>query len=618
MRTHFPSPSTTRRVPSGRPLGRVAAVLVVLLLMVPAVATSAQASHWLLYSEGVEESVGATQEDDQAVIHAPGNPLHGRVNRVTAPGGEPGDGGLFLDARVGVDTLAGPVVYPGFLLAGPLGRTDFTPPGSRDVSAWYGWWNDLDGDGAIDDLHDAGCGGAGCGSDEFRWRGLASGESVAVTYFGIPGGNPDQDLTIALTDLTWFHAMVDAAGNPRSFSRIELDDGTAPGNPEQAWTGATDVTADGGLLTTTQMLVLAGAPTAIGDPTGYDMDAPGALYDVDRFEAVSPDVEALWSPTTAAARHAAVPVVLDGILLANASLATALDAISGDLVPVPATPDATPLVAPSLAKEPDHPQDDSEGRALFGGIGDRLGSGNAYPGYADGFNLYLDNVGWFQPCAGAWVPAPVGNPIAAGACSVYADNAVTRFDPAGGTSGDTRSTGSILAFEARFFLWKDRNSDTHVGNVCDPSDPEAFDGQRNTCAGASGWPHSILSTNEIVNVCDTATGKGTTFTVRPLGSWSGAVLQRDRSQTTRAALEDGLHVLTGSDPVTLRWRDTCSYEGEASVLQSRDALVFPAGGHPVPLEVVASVAITGFVVHHLGIDVGAQRVLDVDVIPASM
>ncbi len=584
-----------------------------LILLVPA----ASAAHWSLYYQGVDSSAGETREDDGAVIMARGNPLDAVANKVVYPGATAGDGTLFLDARLGVTlhSLGGsnaPDIYPGFVVDPFLGTTDFVPPGTRSITAWFGYWRDLDNDRVIDDQHDAACAG-GCAADEFKWRGLATSEAMSLTYFGVPGGGEyHEGITIGYT---WLRREAGELENTSSVSRISMQDNTALDRDEQGWTGAFDETVHGGLITTKQYVVAANAPVSVGSQLGSDLSDPVVLLDVDRYEALSADVETMWLASSDAARAVAVPLIIAALDAEDAVVRSLPSAgsVTGD-----ATRGAEEAIAPSLLKEPNDARDDFEGRATFGGVGDLAGSFNGYDAYTHAHHLYLDTLGFFQPFVGVWAPSPLGAPVTVSQGGTYADNIFTRFDPVGGTGAGERGTGVILAFEARFFLWRDLNADTYVGEICDASDPESFDAERNTCKGASGWGHT-MSTDEIVSICENSQARGGTFTVAPVGGpWESAIFTQDRRHTTRALFGSEARVLTGTEPVTLRWDDACIYEFRANVLQSRDALIFPLGGSPVPLLVVSTVSIPGWKDPALGIDLPPERVVDYDVIPATL
>ncbi len=589
---------------------RIILFLVLAALLVP----TAAANHWLVYYSGIDERAGATREDDGEVFNVPGSPFDGRVNRVVYPGNIAGDGSLFLDARVtswiGRDrTDEGTEFYDAGVFATALGREDVLLPGIHHTAAWYGWWNDLDADSRIDDVHDASCGiGTPCPDDEFLWRGIASGSTVSIHQFSYP-----------------FGILGVRSAGPEHPSSQDFSDRTSPANGEQGWVGAFTTSVDANFLLSITTFVLAGAPTAVGSRIGYDLDDAGALYDVDRYASLSPDVEALWftawgvEEVPESVNTMLVPVVEDfSREFVNAStLAADTLAPFFDLVPR----DPTPKTEPRDGKEPTTSRDDFEGRALFGGacdaphadgtcVGDVWGSGNAYDGYADAYHLYFDNAARTGSCVGASASVAPGVGASAGPmCQRFAHS------PQDALASDVRAAGTVLSFWGFVVLWHDLNEDTHISDVCDPADPLSFDAERNTCRPEKHprpWPHKT-SGPEFISVCSEAVGRGGAFKVTPIGgSWSGAVLVRDERELNGERIVSRATVLEGDAPVALRWKDDCV----GPWLETRDNIVFPSGGSRVPLRVEAEVSLAGYRDLSRGIDVGFERVRDVDILAA--
>ncbi len=591
----------------------------------------AGATHWTLYRAGVDDSAGRTSEDDGRVITAPGTFLHGRQNAVVESGHVPGDGGLFVDARVG-NAVAGTDLYAGALVG--AGR-DQLVAGFHEVSVWYGQWSDLDRDGAIDDVQDASCGAGACPDDEFRWRGLATGEDgVLMFIYHIPnptGVSIGPPRIIVPTILSGY-------ANPTSYKPDPVADLTSTSNEEQAWVGYSTVRADHGFLTTAQTLTIAGAKKVVGGQAPVDFDDPAALIDVDVYEAVSPEVEFLYR--AAIATHYAatdpiaeiypqvteivgnsrpdVPNAADVLALA-AQVSQTAQGIAGD--PVLA---ARKLYIAADPKEPNHPLDDFEGRATYGGVGDALGSYNAYGAYADGFHLYLDTVPRTAMCAGLYANLPdPGGESTNGACAQFAQLGAARAsqaDPFGAQRGNQRTAGNFVIFQAHFFLWHDLNADTHVGAECDPTDPGSFDAERNTCRTPRyPWPHWAVG--EMRDICTAARGKGTSFTLTPVGAeWSRVIVLRHAHQTTRVAFEpESIEVPSGSESITLWWRDTCEgVGGDSPALRARDLIGFLDGSNRFPILVRSEVSLAGYKDAALGIDVGPEYVVDYDLLAAAL
>ncbi len=634
--------STPVHLQSGGLSLRTATIVLIIALLATA-APLAAASHWSLYREAGDNHVATTLEDDGGMIRASGNPLDGRVNRVVAPGGSPGDGSLFLDARMATRIGSGTADI-GFdvhssLAADVAGRSDLLLPGEQHLAAWYGQWNDFSNDGIIDDLHDGACDGAPCPEDEFIWRGVGSGvHGATVTGYIVPV--PSGGAAILSTNDFLRPPYVAAYTNGSRITPVELDDGTGRTNAEQGWTGAFSYTADGGFLTEISSLVLANAPPVTGGTIGYAIDDPAALYDVDNYEAVSPEVGALflstvatlrgiddtWVPTYGLVRDTYTPTYFMALQTALATVASA-QALAAEVLDAVSTPDAASsvLFSPRDSKEPNTAMDDSGGRALWGGGPGVDGAGNSYTGYDDGYHLYMDVIARTSVCAGAYAEVP--------GTSIAEDHTVTcqtrnvkpyamspyEFDPAARYGSDVRSSSVSLQFAAHIVLWRDLNGDTHLGKVCDPGDAESFDHARNTCRDAPRpWPHRTASTEQLY-VCPSTEAKGTTFTVTPLGDWDRAYLVKDVATTTRLAYDtENVKPLVGSEPVTIRWEDDCRGPTAVEDLLARDAIVFANGGSTVPLLVDVTVTLLEFVDATAGIRVVDEYVRDVDVIPPAL
>ncbi len=567
----------------------------------------AAASHGLVHDSAVDDSARRTAEPDNEVLRCTGCALDGRANRVTAPGRSPGDGSLFLDmrlgSRVGPETGPGFDVYAGSVLSPVTDGRALLLPGVIHATAWYGQWQDLDGDGIIDDIHDSDVAGA---ADEFRWRGVATGEAVAMTYYVNP----------------YPFFVVHGAGYSRSLDENIMDDHTGLSNPAQEWSDKYAAAhVDGGFLGDIQVLTVAGAPRITGGPLDYDVDHPDALVDVDAYEAVSPEIGALWLSTAVAARG----TYLEALAMGLGSYDTAMGIVNPildehvdptvdeayDVATDPAL--AFDRLAPKDKREPNTWEDDFEGRALFGGVGDVAGSHNQYPGHRDGFHMWFDARPTFIACGGAWVGAS-GTAVAANAPLCHRRG----LDPVAAAMADEGSTATVVSFNADIFLWHDKNGDGMAGPACNPSDPNEFDAERNVCHDrfhrVDAYPF-YGNNKEKVSACAVASARGGILTVTPLGGeWPvGTVLVPDFKQTTRPVLENSLRLLTGTDPAPVRWEDTC--DGTSDLL-SRDAIVFPTTAAATSLRTVTSATITSFVDKGLGIEIGRESVTDVDVIPS--
>ncbi len=622
-------------------------VLQIIILTFILATPAASATHWTLYSAGFDDAGATTSEDDGREINAPGNVLHGRINKVVAPGRQIGDGGLFLDARVA--NGPGLAIYAGSLLGE---GSDRLLPGTHELAAWYGHWTDLDSDGVIGDVHDAECGIQVCITDEFVWRGIGSGATdVTAASYEFPGAS---GTSIGGSRILEPGNELAGYGAPGHYRTGALQDRTSRVNAEQAWIGRTQVGLDHGLLATVQMIVIAGAQRAVGGQLAYDFDDPNALYDVDVYEAISGDAEALYASARALHYTATDPIVevnamvgdlIDELApnltqtvintaittfveIRDIATGTALGLASDPAGPTrgldPTTFARSQYMSPD-AREPNTALDDYDGRAAYGGVGDIAGSYNTYPGYIDGYHLYFDNVARFGICGGAYarVPATTLESSGPSLCQHGMKGDPTflpNSDPLGAQFAKQRTAPVSLMFHGYLFLWQDLNGDAHAGDVCDPADAEEFDAERNACKNPPyPWPHQYFG--EHLNICSDIRAKGTTFTITPLsGDWEGVIIARNVQETTRLAFEpESWEFATGTDPITLRWADTCqSAFGYPSGVRARDELIFTSGGNKMPLHVRAEVSLSGYKDVDKGIDVGYEYVIDHDILPAAL
>lgn len=597
-------------------------------------APSVSAGHWALYYDGVSASPGTTHEPDHVSVDASWSLLHGRANRVSH--GIPGDGGLFVDARLARSTV-GPWVFEDDLLAPAFGRDGFLLPGDHAVSAWFGDWLDKDADGIIDDLRTADC-APSCSADEFAWRGSVSGHAASVYHITLDGVPPRRELLF----------------NYSSESGVFLNDATAT---DHGWSGSANAGTRDAFITTIQTVTVANARPAIAGRFPIDIDDPAALTDVDRYQAVSGDVESLYiSSRLAVARdatgayqgvnaaiastaNAALTIFnaavtsadnetrdsyngfwntsADALVIAGSAYATTTSTVFG------ARNSLSSTTAPPYPREPNTAEDDFEGRAFYGGVGDLEGSYNTYPGYATEHHLYFDNLARRGKCFDVYiaVPATAISTKQDLFCADTASNDVDsrNVDPLGGSRTGERSTGHLLTFVGRHFLWKDTNADTWVGKICG-SERYPFDAERNTCPWLSpyGWRH-VQDQSEVIQVCAairaSMRASASVITLTPMdGNWGGAVFMRDYSSPTRQAYDLEWEILTDDAPVTLRWDADCA--GDTSVTQ--DAVFFPAGTPPVPIRVEARASIASYADLERGVSLGGEYVIDVDILPAAL
>lgn len=605
-------------------------VPVALILITFLIAPTVSGSHWATYYELDDEYVARTLEPDHERVDMGGNPFHGIENRVSLVGHEPGDGTLFLDARAG--TQVGPATdYTGqgfaaygttVFAGGPGGtyanRPELLLPGPQHVAAWYGEWNDFANPGVIDDLHDSNCGDA-CPADEFRWRGLATGETVPVAMFVVPVsyGFP-------------FPGNFAAFGKTDRALRTNLLDRTELSNPEQGWTGGFTTTMDGGLLTEITTIVIADATPRTGTIRGFDLEDGSGLVDVDVYESLSGDVETLYLATARLVQDTNP----DGFV-------TTLTAYVRDHTPAivnetrddvnearASDPYQESSVIPPDPKEPSTPFDDFEGRAEFGGIGGRFGPHNSYTGYLDSYHLYFDAFGREHLCTGfaANVPTTSIGTAQRPVCSDLESLQAVNADLLGGSPSDTRKPVLVLTFEAAALLWFDRNADTHIGDVCDTSDPDDFDAERNTCRRAPyPWPHHTGARSldgEAIVLCDEVDAIGLPISVvADTGEFGRAYVIRNTHELGAHAPEVTVESLEGRSSVDLWWQPDCvrfATPQDPFQLRSRDALVFLDEGARPGLTVTTHAFLDEYKLGGTGISIENEAVTDVDVYPGAL
>ncbi len=609
----------------------VLAVLVAGILLVP---SAAAGPVYDLTTPGV------TSEDDGVVVNEPRSEFEGRANRVVYPGSSAGDGGLFLDARL--SAMAGGVdLYPALATQAVLQRSNILLPGPLQANAWYGWWLDLDADGNIADLHDKDC-APDCALDEFAWRGDASSEKVGMHLFIIP------------------FALGTAGGrtaDPARSGSQPFEDRTSREGGTQEWLSefktAGGVLVDASTLATIHTLVVAGA-TKIETYPLYDLDDPAGLHDVDRYEALNPDAETLWSSvldtplviptlpplneTATTPENVTEPIdpVLDPVLeplvaVINASVvlvndtrgevARTVSAFNAD-AQREGTRRVNSALVPPYAKEPNHVDDDHEGRALFGGVGDFTGSHNSYEGYRDGFHFYADNRPLALVCPGYAIGVsgiPVGAQVPPTCVRVGTVPVTDSHDVAGAQGGNGRTPGTHLVFEARPLMWKDLNGDGHLGTVCDPGSTD-FDGERNTCridASSRDYPspHAGSTSGETTSVCPVTIPVDGVIRLTPIGGdWPDVIVWRDAIKVGSRTV-DAFELHSDSEPIEIRWNSDCL--GTSAQLRSRDSLIFPTGS-PIAVHVDSAFRLPAFKDVARGIDVTNEYVRDVDILAATL
>ncbi len=639
-------------------------------MLVPVAAPSVSAAHGS--DLGIVAGTTATMEDDGAVVRGPGHVFDGRENRVVPVGSSIGDGSLFLDMRLrnsNYPTEAG--ISSGSILGSLIGRPDLLMPGYQHGEAWYGWWNDLDGDRTIDDIHDEACGGPACAGDEFVWRGISSGESPTMTISRLPSNTTIPQRAPVFDYHVW----------------DRVTDETDRSGPHQTWRTSLTIGYTESLIASKTLVTYTNAREVIGGARGFPLDPndPDALVDVDVHEALSPDVETLWwasmslvgvvsdsskdpasvipdlpypvhpppvdlpvSPWTVANPTPILAYVVGtGATVQQGGQAQPPPVASPPLPPLPG-PTPTSVLAqvvgeatrtvnllgledpstvatrantilngfttPPYSKEPNTWEDDYGQHALFGGEGDTLGSYNDYGGYLAGRHLWIDNRADVARCAGtdADILGMGVRATAVGHCLVV----TTPYEPFGGITHGSRSSGATVRFEMHVGRWQDLNGDTHVGEYCEPNE---FDAQRNTCVKQqpTSWPHAW--SKEIVKACVGSSARNGRIILTPINdAWPNVVVVRDSRYLDANDLQS-IHVRDDTAPIELRFDTNCVMSGDFDQgnIFSRDTLYFPEGPS-VAVHVRTEVVSAEYLDATTGVIIPSERVVDVDILPAGM
>ncbi len=670
------SSSPTVRAPRTRK-PRAIAIFAVALFLTTTLLPVVEATHLTLYqyrnpADGspLAPGIGVTYEDDGMVARQPGGLLDGIENQVLLNTTEEvGDGSLFLDA-----------VYYNHEQAYFDGATVMAPAfGGKRVMflsggfmAWYGWFKDLDGDGRINDHHDAAgsychvSAPANCGAvDEFKWKGAASGDSLEMALFFLPselGGSTATRDSERLSDTSIRPTRQFGAWQNGTSHRVDarFADRTSQTGEEQLWVGGNGwpwLFTDESFLLTTQTIVIANAEKSNAD-LPYNFDDPDASIDVDQYESLSPEIESLWvssarnlqdtifqtrrAPTQigpmingyAAIVSAAINNVsrlINEVTTGQTPVTEAVDQIVDPIVdPVLRDADeadraATDATNPQFAKEPNTAQDVYPG-ATFGGVASWRGIGNDYSGYQSEHQLFMDSRLFARVPYGANVITPF---ISYG---VYGQNtrAYEEPMPCDGCGENQRgATPGFLGAITWVGLWNDANGDQWPGERCDPADADEWDAENNVCAdiGNRGDAAGFGST-EMIPICGTTTlnggggqaspQNGIKITPMPGNEWpAGVTTLKWYDRPTRNIFRmDETHQPTGSESVVLEY-DACT--GGATNVRSVDVLFIPTGSLDISILVETTATMTkAFNDAETGITLPIQSVRDVDVYYATL
>ncbi len=301
---------------------RLVPSIIIALFVASALAPAVQATHLTLYTfrnpttgESLDSGIGVTYEDDGDSARQPGGLLDGVQNKVVLNVTDViGQGALFLDSQWYYHEQA--YVASNYYLAPATGGKQMLY-GSGGFMSWYGWWQDLDGDGRIDDHHDSGSchatAPASCASvDEFTWKGAGSGDALEMVLYFLPSDLPNNGQDRGVDERTPQSASALGLTVGRNWGTFgawangtdarpddTFDDRTEYSESEQLWVNGIGwpwVWTDESLLIESQTVVVAN-PGKSNSELRYKIEGADVSVDVDTYESVDPTVEALWVST---------------------------------------------------------------------------------------------------------------------------------------------------------------------------------------------------------------------------------------------------------------------------------------------------------------------------------
>ncbi len=553
--------------------------------------------------------------DDGSDVMPAGAVGGGLDERLHVIGGTPGDGNtLVFDSRY--LPMAGVLGAPTDEFTGLVSEGNRIMPGLGSFFAWYGIWNDLTGDGIIDDYKADDF--ANTARDEFFWHGIADGnEGLNMLAWAYPS-NPDVGCSTPVAPINTCRDVdsfaepnaglrtLGALENPgRSRADFAFADRTNVESDELwlAGNGFMTTFIDDGLIMTTTVMSIANAQPLAGSAAGFDLDpanpAPDMLRDIDSFESVSPELEALYLSAVAPARGAYL-----------GTLATVYP-IAGN----------------------------GEAATHFyrGPVDDLYSPGQAFDGqtcatcdFATGWSPFLDmQADIVIPVSKVWYPAtPAGPANSAGIWGFQG----TGVSPTTAEGEDRTAIGGLLIAATNTGYFYDANGDGFVGNACRYE--EGYSGS-GPCSqpyrwGATDDPNTYAQTHddgsvneEFIADCSVATPP-IRVTVSPVGSdWAaGTLFVPFYNQVLGNYAVDGdimpAYPLTGTEAASLRM-EPAACDGQTSPSYTKDAVFLPGGTQLHAIQVSVTVHFRAYTDASRGISIAPADITDVDmIVPASL
>ncbi len=570
-------------------------------------ATATHMSTYYLHEDDtpMHQGMGTWNEDGQVVPSDAPVGLAGLTERVRATvGATAGDGSIVLNAHTawGANPMENLNFYAG---------TNFLYPGATTFMAWYGAWNDLNGDGIIDEYPPSNL--AKAALDEFAWEGLESGRSGAnsavmngwilpshIESAGFLAGRPDRLGTGTPED------TLGAWSDVESTPDFPYTDRTGPSEAQPFYVnqaGWSVQTTDEGFIMTTTILSVVEAKRAAGSDIGYDLTVAAAYRDVDIYQSVDPTVEALYlSVIRGVARptyDGALNTVNDTINLADAvlneTLSPVFDIVDPVLDPIvdaieeqlPDTSDQDAII-----RDAEQAQDDN----TWGWFPNERARSMAGNDYASGYNGWVD--AWTRSIVPTVANVDFSQKHPLLFAGVYGENVLGPFSPTQGLSDERRQMGAIINVFASAGAWHDVNGDGWIGeptNCGTPTDdPDNFDGDgycKDRAAHDNGLvdnPHQYGS-SEFVGLASALCGLSAEITPADGGIWppgSGILMTADRPTQRIDRGQDYYVPLLGTEKAFLRFDTQCS-TGTGS--RTIDALFMPSGSFGTNLNLKVTV-----------------------------
>ncbi|MBI4392499.1 MAG: hypothetical protein HY556_01695 [Euryarchaeota archaeon] len=638
-------------------------------IIIAQAAGPALASHRYTYLADAEQ--GHTFEPDHEVTSRIVTPAGDPVEDATidadgdaegdlgATGTDVGGGNRLLDSVVQYMTTQGGsyVAVNGYSRSIIGGSSSFLLPGSSGLMAWYGEFNDVDGDSRIDDLCEEDPRHGNGAADEFLWRGGASGEAGRFNLVAwiVPGNHSDElgdrpdvylipdivvpDGTEAGTKVQGFDGAYNmhpdfklddrSAGASNGGSHPEWPTG-CPGNT--GWVGGTGFGsnhADDALVRETAVVVAVFEEGAGREPLieqGYDV-SQATFVDVDRYSSLHPSVDSLYTGFAAVGRDA----IRQADENATREATPALKDVRDSVPPLENddTAEANARFFPLAEHEPNDPADrygcfdpSTPCNATFGGdpfngtcatdsLSEPRGSCNDYSGYASDWHAWLDVQAYSSGCicgtfiGGVYGPAKIGANLPSGETGRHSERTFT--------------PGQLYDFYGHVGQWSDKNGDTWIGRVPDVLEPYS---KGFADAGKNEDPNQYTDNDpsspesEFRGNCVRTQLPGLPkVTLVPLtadGSWPGGVLRFNNFERVGLAALSGRQTvelyLTG--PIEIPLECVTGEETTTGQLLARDYVSFLGAG--IQYGVTVTTTVESYVTHSNG-DTSVEIVRDVDV-----